>query len=176
MAGWEHFYSGKVRDLYRSDEFPDQVLMVASDRVSAFDNVLEPGIPGKGELLTQLTLWWFAQLDVPNHLVVPQPSALPSLKSTVQRPRASFMPIWQPARSAASTAASRLSRPKTRSTAAPTAADAGHENGLRKEPFFFVQIPGKFFVLIPSHGIWVTDGGKTVFPLKGNKTSLARSA
>jgi len=78
MAGWEHVYSGKVRDLFRSDEFPDQVLMVASDRVSAFDHVLEPGIPGKGELLTQLTLWWFAQLDVPNHLVVPQPSALPS--------------------------------------------------------------------------------------------------
>jgi len=78
IGGWEHFYSGKVRDLYRSSEYPDQVLMVASDRVSAFDHVLEPGIPGKGELLTQLTLWWFAQLAVPNHLVEPQPSALPS--------------------------------------------------------------------------------------------------
>jgi len=78
IGGWEHFYSGKVRDLYRSSEYPDHVLMVASDRVSAFDHVLEPGIPGKGELLTQLTLWWFAQLAVPNHLVEPQPSALPS--------------------------------------------------------------------------------------------------
>ena len=43
--------------------------MLASDRVSAFDHVLEPGIPGKGALLTSLSLWWFAQLDVPNHLV-----------------------------------------------------------------------------------------------------------
>ncbi|SOE58249.1 phosphoribosylaminoimidazole-succinocarboxamide synthase [Salinibacterium xinjiangense] len=66
--GWTLFYSGKVRDLYRSDEHEGRVLMVASDRVSAFDHVLEPGIPGKGALLTSLSLWWFAQLDVPNHL------------------------------------------------------------------------------------------------------------
>ncbi len=68
---WEHVYSGKVRDLYRSPEHPGLVLMVASDRVSAFDHVLEPGIPGKGELLTTLSRWWFTQLDVPNHLVDP---------------------------------------------------------------------------------------------------------
>ncbi|MBN9239445.1 MAG: phosphoribosylaminoimidazolesuccinocarboxamide synthase [Micrococcales bacterium 70-64] len=67
---WEHTYSGKVRDLYASPEHPGVVLMVASDRVSAFDHVLSPGIPGKGELLTRLSLWWFDQLsDVPNHLV-----------------------------------------------------------------------------------------------------------
>jgi phosphoribosylaminoimidazole-succinocarboxamide synthase len=77
IDGWEHFYSGKVRDLYRSDAHPGQVLMVASDRVSAFDHVLEPAIPGKGELLTQLTLWWLAQLPIANHLVVPQPTTLP---------------------------------------------------------------------------------------------------
>jgi len=71
LEGWEHFYSGKVRDLYRSAEHPGLVLMVASDRVSAFDHVLEPGIPGKGELLTTLSLWWFAHLDVPNHLASP---------------------------------------------------------------------------------------------------------
>ncbi len=71
LDGWEHVYSGKVRDLYRSPEYPGRVLMVASDRVSAFDHVLEPGIPGKGALLTQLSLWWFAQLDVPNHLAMP---------------------------------------------------------------------------------------------------------
>ncbi|MEP6481747.1 MAG: phosphoribosylaminoimidazolesuccinocarboxamide synthase [Rhodoglobus sp.] len=69
MNGWEHTYSGKVRDLYSSAAQPGVVLMVASDRVSAFDHVLEPGIPGKGELLTTLSLWWFSQLDVPNHLV-----------------------------------------------------------------------------------------------------------
>jgi len=52
------------------------MLVVASDRVSAFDHVLEPGIPGKGALLTRLSLWWFAQLDVPNHLV-PEPVETP---------------------------------------------------------------------------------------------------
>jgi len=73
--GWAHAYSGKVRDLYIETgvadlEHADRVLMVASDRVSAFDHVLSPGIPGKGELLTTLSLWWFDQLaGVPNHLV-----------------------------------------------------------------------------------------------------------
>lgn len=75
LAGWVHSYSGKVRDLYVPEgatglDDADAVLVVASDRVSAFDHVLEPGIPGKGELLTALSLWWFDQLDdVPNHLV-----------------------------------------------------------------------------------------------------------
>jgi phosphoribosylaminoimidazole-succinocarboxamide synthase len=68
LPGWTLLYSGKVRDLYTSPEHPGEVLMVASDRVSAFDHVLEPGIPGKGELLTILSRWWFEQLDVPNHL------------------------------------------------------------------------------------------------------------
>ncbi len=66
--GWQHVYSGKVRDLYAHDDAPALMLVVASDRVSAFDHVLEPGIPGKGALLTQLTRWWFARLDQPNHL------------------------------------------------------------------------------------------------------------
>ena len=78
LDGWTHFYSGKVRDLYNSTDHPGQVLMVASDRVSAFDHVLKPGIPGKGALLTQLTLWWFDRLDVPNHLLQPQPADLPN--------------------------------------------------------------------------------------------------
>ncbi|GAB3041222.1 phosphoribosylaminoimidazolesuccinocarboxamide synthase [Parafrigoribacterium mesophilum] len=69
LDGWTRTYSGKVRDLYSSDEYPDRVLMVASDRISAFDHLLEPGIPGKGELLTTLSLWWFDQLEhIPNHL------------------------------------------------------------------------------------------------------------
>ena len=72
IEGWEHRYSGKVRDLYASASVPNTVLMVASDRVSAFDFVLSPGIPGKGALLTQLSLWWFDRLPVPNHLVEPQ--------------------------------------------------------------------------------------------------------
>lgn len=70
LPGWHHVYSGKVRDLYENPDQPGRMLVVASDRVSAFDHVLEPGIPGKGALLTRLSLWWFAQLDVPNHLVV----------------------------------------------------------------------------------------------------------
>ncbi|MCU1561269.1 phosphoribosylaminoimidazolesuccinocarboxamide synthase, partial [Mycetocola sp.] len=70
LPRWTHLYSGKVRDLYeREDGASDALLVVASDRVSAFDHVLSPGIPGKGELLTALSLWWFDQLDVPNHLL-----------------------------------------------------------------------------------------------------------
>ncbi|WP_166880344.1 phosphoribosylaminoimidazolesuccinocarboxamide synthase [Salinibacterium sp. ZJ450] len=71
VPGWAHTYSGKVRDLYTpADGSSDRMLVVASDRVSAFDHVLEPGIPGKGKLLTELSMWWFAQLsEVPNHLV-----------------------------------------------------------------------------------------------------------
>jgi phosphoribosylaminoimidazole-succinocarboxamide synthase len=85
LDGWRHVYSGKVRDLYvpagaTGLADADRVLVVASDRVSAFDHVLEPGIPGKGELLTTLSLWWFDQLDgVPNHLVPDQGTAASSL-------------------------------------------------------------------------------------------------
>ncbi|MET7458920.1 phosphoribosylaminoimidazolesuccinocarboxamide synthase [Nonomuraea sp. NPDC005501] len=70
-----HLHSGKVRDLY---EAPDGLLlMVASDRISAFDHVLEPGIPDKGAVLTQLSLWWFEQLAdvIPNHIAGPGPDA-----------------------------------------------------------------------------------------------------
>jgi phosphoribosylaminoimidazole-succinocarboxamide synthase len=70
IPGWRHLYSGKVRDLYASEDAEDtRILVVASDRVSAFDFVLSPGIPEKGALLTRLSRWWFAQLDdVPNHI------------------------------------------------------------------------------------------------------------
>ena len=80
LDGWRHIYSGKVRDLYVPADLPedaraDRMLVVASDRVSAFDFVLSPGIPGKGELLTTLSLWWFDLLadatggrSIPNHL------------------------------------------------------------------------------------------------------------
>ena len=70
ISGWKHVYSGKVRDLYESldENLSHLILVVASDRVSAFDAVLEPAIPGKGAHLTQLTNWWFERLDVPNHV------------------------------------------------------------------------------------------------------------
>ena len=70
INGWKHVYSGKVRDLYESEN-PDLqhlILVVASDRVSAFDTVLDPAITGKGKHLTTLTNWWFERLGVPNHL------------------------------------------------------------------------------------------------------------
>ena len=83
LDGWTHVYSGKVRDLFVPTNLMTDddtwtgdplgvspvVLVVASDRVSAFDHVLQPAIPGKGSLLTKLTRWWFDQLpEVPNHL------------------------------------------------------------------------------------------------------------
>jgi phosphoribosylaminoimidazole-succinocarboxamide synthase len=63
-----HVYSGKVRDLYRLDD--GRLLMVASDRMSAFDHVLSSTIPDKGVILTRLSLWWFDQLSdlVANHV------------------------------------------------------------------------------------------------------------
>ena len=65
----KHVYSGKVRELYETDD--GVLLLVATDRISAFDHVLETEIPDKGKILTQLSLWWFEQLTdiVPNHLV-----------------------------------------------------------------------------------------------------------
>jgi phosphoribosylaminoimidazole-succinocarboxamide synthase len=65
--GLTHLHSGKVRDLYATDD--DRLVMVASDRISAFDFVLDPGVPDKGRILTAMTVWWFEQLDVPNHLI-----------------------------------------------------------------------------------------------------------
>ncbi len=82
IEGWQLFYSGKVRDLYRSSEHPGLVLMVASDRVSAFDHVLEPGIPGKGALLTTLSTWWFAHLDFPNHLADALPQTIEGIAAS----------------------------------------------------------------------------------------------
>ena len=70
IAGWKHVYSGKVRDLYESEDasLTDLILIVASDRISAFDNLLDPAIPGKGANLTAVTNFWFKKLSVPNHL------------------------------------------------------------------------------------------------------------
>ena len=69
MTEYRHLHSGKVRDLY---ETPDGLLlMVASDRISAYDVILPTPIPDKGRILTQLSLWWFDRLAdlVPNHVV-----------------------------------------------------------------------------------------------------------
>jgi phosphoribosylaminoimidazole-succinocarboxamide synthase len=69
IEGARHLHSGKVRDLY---ELPGgDLLMVASDRISIFDFVLDTTIPDKGEILTRMSLWWFEQLAdlVPDHVI-----------------------------------------------------------------------------------------------------------
>lgn len=79
VTGWTPVYSGKVRELYipktaSTIRDADKLLIVATDRVSAFDHILSPEIPGKGAILTALTRWWFTQLpDVANHLTGEDP-------------------------------------------------------------------------------------------------------
>jgi len=73
---------GKVRDLYAvKHEGEDALLLVATDRISAFDHVLGSGIPGKGKILTQISLFWFELLKdiVPNHLITAEVSEFPAL-------------------------------------------------------------------------------------------------
>src|SRR5699024_4216732 len=76
LPGWRHVYSGKVRDLYIPEAATDvasaeSLLMVASDRISAYDWVLDSEIPDKGKVLTGLSLWWFDQLSevIGNHVI-----------------------------------------------------------------------------------------------------------
>ncbi|MGO4491591.1 phosphoribosylaminoimidazolesuccinocarboxamide synthase [Arthrobacter sp. 2YAF22_2] len=76
LPGWTHVYSGKVRDLYIPADAAitervgrECVLVVASDRISAYDHVLASEIPDKGRILTQLSLWWFEQLGVEHHVL-----------------------------------------------------------------------------------------------------------
>jgi phosphoribosylaminoimidazole-succinocarboxamide synthase len=96
LADWKPLYSGKVRELYipvsaSSGEDADRLLMVASDRISAFDHILEPEVPGKGEILTALSLWWFGQLsEVPNHLTGEAPPAEMASRSMVVTPLRMF--------------------------------------------------------------------------------------
>ncbi|MFJ6696886.1 phosphoribosylaminoimidazolesuccinocarboxamide synthase [Streptomyces sp. NPDC091272] len=69
VPGLVHLHTGKVRDLYQNEA--GDLVMVASDRTSAFDWVLPTDIPDKGRILTQLSLWWFDQLAdlIPNHVL-----------------------------------------------------------------------------------------------------------
>ena len=69
IPGWTHLRTGKVRDLYTNDL--GNILLVASDRISAYDWVMPTEIPGKGAVLTQLSLFWFDLLEdiIPNHIV-----------------------------------------------------------------------------------------------------------
>lgn len=82
LPGWTHTYSGKVRDLYVPEgcdaATSPYLLVVASNRVSAFDFVLEPPIPGKGALLTALSNWWFSRVPLANHLAGDEAPAIPA--------------------------------------------------------------------------------------------------
>lgn len=74
IPGYRHVYSGKVRDLYEpQDGSKDRLLIVASDRISAFDHILEPEIDGKGENLTAVSNFWFDRLPIANHRIENQP-------------------------------------------------------------------------------------------------------
>lgn len=77
MPGITFLRSGKVRDIY---DLGDSLLMVASDRISAFDVVLPSGIPGKGKLLTQISIFWFRQMEsiMKNHLIATDVDDYPS--------------------------------------------------------------------------------------------------
>ena len=76
IPGLERFRTGKVRDIY---DVGDALLIVATDRISAFDYVLGSGIPDKGRVLTQLSAFWFEHLRdvVPNHVIALDPSHVP---------------------------------------------------------------------------------------------------
>jgi phosphoribosylaminoimidazole-succinocarboxamide synthase len=73
------FARGKVRDTYELSD--DELLMVATDRISAFDRVLPNGIPDRGKVLTQLSIFWFSQTDTfqPNHLISGMVPDLPAV-------------------------------------------------------------------------------------------------
>ena len=94
LPGYAHVYSGKVRELYApidpstGQTRQDQVLLVASDRISAYDHILDSDIPDKGKVLTQLSLWWFDRLIdlIPNHVISTQvPEAVAGRAVLVQR-------------------------------------------------------------------------------------------
>jgi phosphoribosylaminoimidazole-succinocarboxamide synthase len=99
LPGYAHVYSGKVRDLYAPLDDSgapreDLLLLVASDRMSAYDYVLDTPIPDKGAVLTQLSLWWFDQLAdlVPHHVVSTEVPAAVAGRAVLVR-RLEMLPV-----------------------------------------------------------------------------------
>lgn len=78
LGGLEPLHRGKVRDVYAVDA--DRLLLVATDRISAFDHVIPSAIPNKGRVLTELSLYWFAQTRgvVPNHVLTADVAQFPA--------------------------------------------------------------------------------------------------
>ena len=77
LDGLKLLHRGKVRDVYDAGE---NLLIVATDRISAYDSVLSPAIDGKGQVLTSLSVWWFKTLEgiVPHHLITADVDAMPA--------------------------------------------------------------------------------------------------
>ena len=90
INGWQHLRTGKVRDLYTNNK--EEILLVASDRISAFDWVLPSEIPNKGAILTQLSLFWFEILEdlVPNHIISDEVPAEVSDRAVIVKPLEMF--------------------------------------------------------------------------------------
>ncbi|MBK7622295.1 MAG: phosphoribosylaminoimidazolesuccinocarboxamide synthase [Kineosporiaceae bacterium] len=96
VPGWRHVYSGKVRDLYvpADSADADRVLVVASDRISAYDHVLVTPIPDKGRILTALSLWWFERLAgvVAHHVLTTEVPAAVAGRAMICR-RLEMIPV-----------------------------------------------------------------------------------
>ena len=90
ISGWQHLRTGKVRDLYRNDK--NEILLVASDRISAYDWVMPTTIPGKGAVLTQLSLFWFELLEdiIGNHIVSTDVPAVVEDRAVIVQPLTMF--------------------------------------------------------------------------------------
>ncbi len=90
IPGWTHQRTGKVRDLYTNDK--KQILLVASDRISAYDWVMPTTIPGKGSVLTQLTLFWFELLEdiIGNHIVSTEVPSVVEDRAVIVQPLTMF--------------------------------------------------------------------------------------
>ena len=90
IPGWTHLRTGKVRDLYSNEK--NEILLVASDRISAYDWVMPTVIPGKGEVLTQLSLFWFELLEdiAPNHIISTDVPAIVEDRAIIVEPLSMF--------------------------------------------------------------------------------------
>ena len=90
ITGWKHLRTGKVRELYTNDK--NEILLVASDRISAYDWVMPTVIPGKGEVLTQLSLFWFELLEdiIGNHIVTPDVPSVVEDRAVIVQPLTMF--------------------------------------------------------------------------------------
>ena len=90
IPGWTHLRTGKVRDLYTNEN--NEILLVASDRISAYDWVMPTTIPGKGAVLTQLSLFWFELLEdiIGNHIVSTEVPSVVQDRAVIVQPLKMF--------------------------------------------------------------------------------------